>query len=208
MNYVLPYITYNAVTYGLSAMSSSISTSINVFNYITEHKDSDYETLQKQLESTDLNNKLYIIQSLIKDILTRHCINLGIKDDNKIQEIIGTSDADIISDVITIKQGDFDIVNKINKIYSEIDIPEPVKLSLISTIDIIEKINNNLENIKKKILHHQQCYFKSFRTIKISDEVKKIISLTVILNSRLQILFELLKLYREILIVNSTKTIF
>jgi len=201
MNYILPYITYNAVSYGFSTMTSSISTSINVFNYITEHKDTDYETLQKQLESTDLNNKLYIIQSLIKDILIRHCKNMGITDTNKIQEILGTGEADIACDVVTIKSEDFNIINKINNIYSEINIPDPVKLSIVSTIDVIDKINNCLESIKKKILYHQGCYFKSLRTIKISEDVKKIISFTNILNSRLFILFELLKVYKDILTI-------
>ena len=209
MNYILPYITYNAITYSIATISATITTSTNVFNFIIEHKDNEYIIFQRQLESTDLNNKLCITYSLIKDIIKHHCKTISVTEniDKNINDFIdesldpGSSCISTPTPISNVSDEEFNMIELIEKRSSEINVPEPVKISLLSTMDVINKLNSILEIVKQKIVAHQQSYLKSFVGIKINDEIKRIISLTNIFNSRLHILFEILKIYKDNIII-------
>jgi len=204
---MLPIVTYNAVMYSIYSLSTSINSTQTVFNFILQHKDSDYVIFQNQLETTDLNIKLNIISALIKDIIKTHCINSGLSEQNDIVNItnqilnpkidISLSSAEKNISLLE-EYGIVDI--KTNGI--DIKLPDPVKLSLLSTLEIIEKINQTLEQIHQKIICHQKIYFKSIFKIKIHNEINKIIGYTHIFNSRLNLLFEILKIYKDIVINN------
>ena len=188
MNYILPFVTYNAINSIIISLSLSLTSSQNVFKFIINHTDSDYLIYQHQLETTDLHNKLNITICLIKDIIRKHCYKKNIDIENLIDSLI-KPDYEFDNNV----ENDFTIINLINN--TSIDISEPIKISLLSTLEIINKINGVLEKIQQKILAHQNSYFKSIIKINIHHEVNRTIHLTNIFNSRLEILFNILQIY-------------
>ena len=194
MDNIFPLLTYNAIIYSISSLSTSITSTQNIFNFIIQHKDNDYNIFQHQLEATDLYNKLNIISSLIKDILRKHCNDKNLTD-KTIEEMLHP--------IIEMECNDeFNIINLINKTSIKLDVPEPVKLSLLSCLEIILKINNILEKIHNKIIRHQNSFLKNFVKININYEINKIILFTDLFNSRLHLLFEVLKIYNNIIHIN------
>lgn len=185
MDHIIPFLTYNAIFYSVTSLSTSITSTQNIFNFIIQHKDSDYEIYQHQLETTDLHNKLNIVSSIIKDILKKYITN-----SNEIEEILHP-------DYEIEQKDEFSMVNLIKKTSIDLQVPEPVKLALLSCLEVIIKINNLLEKIQIKIINHQKIFLKNFIKINIMLEINKIISFTHIFNSRLQILFEVLKIYKN-----------
>ena len=192
MDHIFPLLTYNAIIYSISSLSTSITSTQNIFNFIIQHKDNDYVVFQHQLEATDLYNKLNIVSALIKDILRKHCNDKNLSD---------KAIEDILHPTIELENNDdYNMINLIKKTSINLEVPEPVKLALLSCLEIIIKINNVLEKIHTKILDHQKSYLKNFIKISICFEINKIILYTELLNSRLHILFEVLKIYSNIII--------
>ena len=74
-------------------------------------------------------------------------------------------------------------------------LPEPVKISLNSLSVIVEKINGILLKIKEKIQAHTQLYFKSWRNFCLKREIAELNFETDLLNSRINLLFQLLGAY-------------
>ena len=191
MDHIFPLLTYNAIIYSISSLSTSITSTQNIFNFIIQHKDNDYTIFQHQLEATDLYNKLNIISSLIKDILRKHCNDKNLSD-KAIEEILHPT--------IELESNDeYNMVNLIKKTSINLEVPEPVKLALLSCLEIILKINNILEKIHNKIISHQNSYLKNFVKINICSEISKIILYTDLFNSRLHLLFEVLKIYTNVI---------
>ena len=214
MNYVMPFVAYNAIFYCITTLSTSISSTQNIFKFIVEHTDSDYVIWQHQLETTDLHNKLCITSALIKDIIKKHCIKT-LPDKNKqtepnenkqidelVEELINPK-YDLVNETESglgsVTETEFTMVELVKKTSIDIIVPEPVKIALLSTLEVINKINNILEKIRNKILQHQKSYLKNIIKININDEVNRIINLTNLFNSRLSLLFELLKVYGNVL---------
>ena len=181
MDFMLPAVACNALFYSITCFSTYISSTQNIFKFIVEHKDSDYAIFQHQLESTDLTNKLGITSALIKDILKTLCIadSTNKKDPFVCKEIQGLELIEI------------EVINTMN--FDKI--PEPIKIAILSTLDIANKIIILIETIHKKIQIHQLSYIKSFIKINIGTDVKNIMSLTQLFNMRLDMLVNLLKIY-------------
>lgn len=239
MNYVMPFVAYNAIFYSISTLSTSISSTQNIFKFIVDHKDSDYVFYQHQLETTDLNNKLNIITALIKDIIKKYYVKKeDIEHDKKVDiehkkvdidnlllelfnpkynlldesEIIetksstksSTNSSNTVLDksinnsqaMISFETNNFTIIELVKNSSIDIIIPEPIKISLLSTLEIINKINNILEKVKNKILQHEKSYLKNIIKINIYNEINEIINLTNLFNLRLDMLFKLLKIYQ------------
>ena len=207
MNYIMPIIACNALFYGITSISTSITSTQNIFRFIVDHKDSDYIVWQYQLETTDLYNKLQITSALLKDIIKKHCV---VNDKNKDNPTSENEEIEKLIDELTnpkfdvVKEkekekenNDYSMVELVRKTSIEITIPEPVKISLLSLLDVINKINNVLEKIYIKIAEHQKIYFKNMFKINIHNEINKVLFLTNLFNSRLMLLFELLKIYKD-----------
>ena len=195
MERIIPLLSYNAIIYSITSLSTSILSTQNIYKFIIQHKDNDYIIFQQQLEATDLYNKLNIISSLIKDILYKHYYN------DKYPNLTNTSDEiEKILHPITIESTDeYNIVNLIKNTSINLKVPEPVKLSLLSCLEIIIKINNVLEQIYSKIITHNKSFIKYLVKINITLEINKIILYNELLNSRLHILFEVLKIYSNLI---------
>jgi hypothetical protein len=61
--------------YSITALSTSISSSQNVFKFIVEHKDCDSIIFKNVMTDLDLENKLKIIESLTYDIIKKFSAN-------------------------------------------------------------------------------------------------------------------------------------
>lgn len=195
MNYVMPIMACNALFYSITSISTSITSTQNIFRFIVDHKDSDYVIWQHQLETTDLHNKLQITSALLKDIIRKHSVS---KDKNILPDEMENLIDEITNPKFDIDdQNDYSMVELVRKTSIEIIVPEPVKISLLSLLEVINKINNVLEKIYVKIGEHQKTYFKNMFKINIHNEINKVLFLTNLFNSRLTILFELLKIYKD-----------
>ena len=187
MDYIIPIFTYNAILYSLTTISASITSTQNIFKFITEHKESDYIIWQRQLETTDLYNKLNITSALIKEIIRK---NIQDDADKVIQELSNPL-------IEITEQNDYSLV-ELQKSIFDFKIPEYIKLSLLSLIEVINKLNHILEKIHDKIIKHQKFFLKQLFTINIHDDVQHVISLTKLFNNRLNLLFELLKVMKTL----------
>ncbi len=155
-----------------------------VFNYIMTHKEDEFILLQNELLLSDINNKLIIITSLIKNILDKNNIT-------NIDELIKNYKKPLIELL-----DDFNIVS-----YQEIptdnsiNLPEPIKISLNSTLDIVEQINKVLHSIHDKIVNHKKSYIKYVSRINVHSELQQIKTLDIIFDERLKLLLDLLLIY-------------
>jgi hypothetical protein len=158
------------------SFSTYISSTQNIFRFIVDHKDSDYAVFQHQIESTDLTNKLQITNALIKDIIQKY---EKVSIDNPL--------------IITDKGGDGTMIDiehlKLDKI------PVPIQISIMSTIEVTNKIHTLLETIQHKVKTHQSSYIRSIIKINIGLDIGKLIALTNIFNQRLDLLMRLLDIY-------------
>lgn len=187
----MPILTVNLLFYSITTLSTSITSSQNVFKFIYETTDSDYEIYKRQIDSTDLVNKLHIVKGLVYDLLRSYA-----RDKNEFNLLVEEiSNPLIVSDytacmefeVIAIKSESSGILSRL---------PEPIKISLNSLAQIVEKINNILEQIKIKIEAHAQLYFKSWRNFCLKHEIAQIKSQTDLLEIRLDLFFRLLAAYK------------
>ena len=186
----VPILTVNLLFYSITSLSTSITSSQNVFKFIYETTDSDYDIYKRQIESTDLENKLRIVKGLVYDILRAYSHNVN-EFNLLIEEItnpfiVSELPSNIEFELVDIKSNSTDIFTRL---------PEPVKISLNSLSVIVEKINGNLLKIKEKIQAHTKLYFKSWRNFCLKREISELKFETDLLNSRLDLLFQLLGAY-------------
>jgi hypothetical protein len=177
MNTIIPIITQEIVHTCISSLSCTVISSYNLYNYIIKNTPSDYQNYQKEITATDLSNKLTIISCLIKDIIKKYPSNDNIDFplDEEFNIIIHIKNNNIVS-----------------------DLPEPVKIALSSTLEIIENINNILEQIHNKIKYYTNSFSKYFSKLNIKNEVDKLIILDNIFEKRITILLEVVKIYKII----------
>ena len=184
MNIIIPIITHEVVYSCVTSLSSTIISSYNLYNFIVKNTNSDYQNYKNQITATDLSNKLIIVSSLIKDIIEKYHSNDNI--DNIIQLDFPQNE-------------EFSVVTHIKKNNIIANLPEPVKISLSSTLEIINEINYILEQIHNKIKNHSNSYSKYNTKLNIKNEVDILINLDCIFEKRINILFEILKIYKIIL---------
>ncbi len=59
------YLECNLLFYSITTLSNSISSSQNVFKFISEHVEPDYIIFKETVEQLDLENKLKILNEFI-----------------------------------------------------------------------------------------------------------------------------------------------
>lgn len=189
-NYFATFIARDVVFYTITTISTSIISIQNIDKFIIEHKDNDYVIFSSQLEKTDLINKLVIISSIIKDIFIKHSLD----NDNKIDfdKIFNIPSVELI----TSDETEYDIIQNINYNEIKVEIPEPVKISILSTLETIHNINIVFDLIHKKIVKYNKSYF-NFYKLNITNEIEKINHLNEIFNSRLDMLLKIIGIYNE-----------
>ena len=164
----IPIVSCNILFYCITSMSNSIVSTKNVFNFIYEHKDSDYIIYKNELKSIDLIYKINIINELIFDTIQKYIPNK--EQYNKFLEYINNP----IIEIDEININEIDIYNNITINYdiNIIDkIDKPILYSIISISEILQNINNIMNNIKNKINKHQQIYFKNIISLCLKNEI-------------------------------------
>lgn len=193
-NYFATFIARDVVFYTITTISTSIISIQNIDKFIVEHKDNDYIIFSSQLEKTDLINKLVITSSIIKNIFIKHST---IDDKIDFDKIFNIPSVELITKTTEDKTDfDFDIINNVNYNEIKVEIPEPVKISILSTLETIHNINVIFDLIHKKIIEYNKSYF-NFYKLNITNEIQKINYLNEIFNSRLDMLFKIITIYNE-----------
>jgi hypothetical protein len=176
MNYIVPTITKTLMFHTINYITEYISTIHTLFTYITTHNNTDYQIYQIEIEKSDINNKLLLIESLIKSIIKKYNCN---------------NYENITTDVIEYELID----NDINKLIKGINLPDPLKISLISTFEIIQKIHNILESIHDKMVYHNKSFSKYIYKLNIHNDIEKFINYNDLFDTRINIFFSIIKLY-------------
>ena len=175
-----------------------------VFNYIIGHKEDEFLVLQNELLVSDINNKLIIITSLIKNIFNNNNItNIDelIKHYKKpLVELIDIQNDDDLS-IVNYKELPPELCRKPEGLdlppeVTNLTIAEPIKIAINSTLDIIEKINEVLYSIHNKIVTYKKSYTKYISRINVHNELQQIKTLDIIFDKRLKILLDLLLIYK------------
>jgi len=189
MNLLFPNISKNIIMH----LTSTIMSSHTVFNYIIGHKEDEFLVLQNELLVSDINNKLIIITSLIKNIFNNNNIT-------NIDELIKHYKKPLVELIDIQNDDDLSIVNYKNLPFApevtNLTIAEPIKIAINSTLDIIEKINEVLYSIHNKIVTYKKSYTKYISRINVHNELQQIKTLDIIFDKRLKILLDLLLIYK------------
>jgi len=195
-SYLTTYVARDVVFYTITTISTSIISIQNINKFITEHKDSEYRFFHNNIEKTDLIHKLNLTNVLIKDIIKSHT-----KEKDKIDLIfdkIGAYNEEIESENNKISnEEEFSIISKNNE-FDKIDInlPEPVKIAIVTTLEIIHKINYIFEKIHKKMIDYKNSYFNIYK-LNIINEVNEVIHYNDIFNKRLNLMIKIIDIYKN-----------
>jgi len=194
MNIIIPIsVTHEIIYKCVTSISSTIVSSYNFYNFIITNSPNDYQNYQNEIISTDLANKLLIASSLIKDIIKKHHYNSVSDKSISIEKIIESYKEQIKIEYL--QNEEFNIITHIQNNNIIADVPEPVKIALNSTIEIIDKINNILEKIHCKLSVHSKSYIKYLSKLNIKNEVLNLITLDKLFDKRLTLLIDIIKIY-------------
>ena len=137
---ILSSITNDVFIRTLTNITTSLISTHSLFVWFIDYKNSDYNVYKKEIKLTDLHNKLLIVSALIKDIIKKYYLK---KEDN-VDDIIKL----FIEKDITVDN--FMLVNYDNKLNNFTEIPTCIRLALISTLEIITILNNEIMKIQMK----------------------------------------------------------
>lgn len=189
--YKLHYITIPLLSYTMTILSSSMTTTKNILSFLIETKETDIVLFKNHLEKVDLKTKIMIMESLIYDIIRKN------SNDKNILEKLKLEIANLFITDCEDNDNFYLIDIKNNNEYLK-NIDEPVLYSLISTCEVIYHINDNLYKINEKIMLHKKSYFKNIVVLKLQPELSNIIRYSQMLDLRLNLLFDILKIYSPI----------
>lgn len=183
-----PILFCNLLFYSINTLSNSISSSQNVFKFISEHVEPDYIIFKDTVEQLDLENKLNILNKFIFEILQKYCHSTEIYEELKKN----------ISNELTIdKNDDFILVNSQNIKFTGLEnMPNSLQISLVSLCESVYNILNLMKIIHEKIIKYKNSYIKSLVALKLKGEMNKLNNLSKILDIRTTLFFDLVKFYK------------
>jgi len=183
-----PILFCNLLFYSINTLSNSISSSQNVFKFISEHVEPDYIIFKDAVEHLDLKNKLNILNEFIFEILQKYCQS---------QEIYEELKKNILNELTMDENDDFMIVNSQNIQFTGVkNMPNSLQISLISLCESVYNILNLIKIIHEKILKYKNSYIKSLVTLKLKGEINKLNNLCNILDIRTKLFVDLVKFYK------------
>ena len=186
----VPILTCSTLFYAMSTLSASITNSQNVVKFIYEHKDCDSIIFRREIETSDLQNKLNIVESLIFDVLKRYC-----NSETEFEEIKNTIKNPII-EVNDTKDFAMIELTASPAILNRID--EPIRYAILSTSETVQNINAIIEKIQNKIIDYKNGYLNQLVAISLQVELSNLKHQIGLLDKRLFMLLELLKIYLPI----------
>jgi hypothetical protein len=195
---ILTTITNDVLMRTASNITTSIVSTHSLFVWFIDYKNTNYNNYKQELKVTDIQNKLLIISALIKDIIKKyHFLNEKEKEkkkekdeniDNIIQKFIDETAEEIIKD-------DFTLINYETKINVFTEIPNSIKFALISVLEIITLLNNEISKIHMKVQDHRRRWISYIYSIAIQQEMDTILEHIIIFDKRLCLLFQILNAY-------------
>lgn len=187
---IISSITNDILLRTLTNITTSIISTHSLFVWFIDNKNQDYTTYKRELKLTDLHNKLLIVSALIKDIIKKYYLKNDDNVDKIIQTFINNTNTDNISkeDFLLIDFNDIKLT-----IFTEI--PDCIKFALISTLEIITILNNEISKIQTKIQDHHKRWMSYIYSVKIQCEMDTILEHNVIFDKRLDLLFKILNAY-------------
>ena len=190
----VPLLTCNILYYSLTTISASIVSSQNVCKFMYEHPLSDTIVFKREIESMDLHNTLKIVESLIYDVVRIHCSS-DEEYENLKQDIADNKNGTNITVDMLSKNEDILLVDVKYSVKAFDKMRPPIRISLLALLDTVTNIHSSIEKIKTKIDMYNKTYFRSLTTINLQDELEELKRHDKLLNSRLNMFNELLKIY-------------
>jgi hypothetical protein len=177
----------NLLFYSITTLSNSISSSQNVFKFISEHVEPDYIIFKETVEQLDLENRLKILNEFILEVLKKYCKTIDIYEELKKQ---------ITNEFTLDNNEDFIMINSKNiNFYGLDNMPNSLQMSLISLCESIYNISNLISIIHEKIIKYKNSYIKSLVALKLKSEMHKLNNLCKILDIRSKLFFDLVNIY-------------
>ena len=200
---IITTITNDILMRTATNITTSIISTHSLFVWFMDYKNSNYNIYKKEVKVTDIHNKLLIISALIKDIIKKYHypIRANKKKDQIKDQIKDTKDSENIDIIIQkfidetekeIIKDDFLLINYESKIDVFTEIPNSIKLALISVLEIITILNNEISKIHMKIQDHHRRWISYIYSIAIQQEMDTILEHVIIFDKRLNLLFQLL----------------
>ena len=189
---ILTTITNDVLMRTASNITTSILSTHSLFVWFIDYNNNNYINYKKEVKVTDIHNKLLIISELIKDIIKKYYFLNDKKEDKKEEniDIIIQKFIDDTSEEIT--KDDFLLINYETKINVFTEIPNSIKLALISVLEIIIILNNEISKIHMKIQDHHKRWISYIYSIAIQQEIDIILEHSIIFDKRLNLLFQIL----------------
>ena len=193
---ILTTITNDVLMRTASNITTSIVSTHSLFVWFIDYKNNNYNNYKKELKLSDVHNKLLIVSALIKDIIKKYYFkgkeDKEDKEDKDIDNFIYDTEKEIIKDeFLLVNYNNILLTKDFNKIFTEI--PHSIKLALISVLEIITILNNEINKIHMKINDHHKRWISYIYSIKIQEEMDIIIEHNAIFDKRLDLLFQILK---------------
>ena len=194
---IITTITNDVLMRTASNITTSILSTHTLFVWFIDHKNNNYNDHKKELKISDVHNKLLIISALIKDIIKKYHFkdqDKEDKEDKDIEKFICDTEKEIIKDdFLLVNYNNILLTNDFNKLFTKI--PNSIKLALISVLEIITILNNEINKIHMKINDHHKRWISYIYSIKIKEEMDIIIEHNAIFDKRLSLLFQILIAY-------------
>ena len=185
---IISSITNDIFIRTLTNITTSLISTHSLFVWFVDYKNNDYNIYKKEIKLTDLHNKLLIVSALIKDIIKKYYL----KNDENIEFIIQKF-INETTDKMT--KDDFMLIEYDVKLNIFTEIPDCIRLALISTLEIITILNNEINKIHNKIQNHHKRWISYIYSIKIQQEMDTILEHNIIFDKRLNLLFKILNAY-------------
>jgi hypothetical protein len=183
-----PVLMCNLLFYSITTLSNSISSSQNVFKFISEHVEPDYIIFKETVEQLDLENRLKILNEFIFEILEKYC---------KTHEIYEELKKQIVNEFTLEKDEEFIMTQSQNiNFYGLNEMPKSLQICLISLSETIYNILNLIKIIHEKIIKYKNSYIKSLVNLKLKCEMHKLNNLSKILDIRSKLFFDLVNIYK------------
>jgi hypothetical protein len=168
----------------LTNITTSIVSGHSLFVWFIDYKNSNYNIYKNEIKVSDLHNKLLIVSALIKDIFQKYYKNIDFLEQKPLQQTLGKRKDDFIFIDLDLDK------DLLSNEFSEI--PKSIRLALLSTLEIITILNNEINKIHSKIHNHHQRWISYIYSIKIQEEMDTILEHNQIFDKRLNLLFQIL----------------
>jgi hypothetical protein len=189
---IITTITNDVLMRTASNITTSILSTHSLFVWFIDYKNNNYNNYKKEVKISDVHNKLLIVSALIKDIIKKYYFkNKEDKEEKDIDKFIYDTEKEIIKDdFLLVNYNNILLTKDFNKIFTEI--PVSIKLALISVLEIITILNNEINKIHMKIHDHHKRWISYIYSIKIQEEMDVIVEHNAIFDKRLSLLFQIL----------------